>query len=403
MENFLGSSTYFRAPPQFIEVSLSIAQHTSIASPTVCSFSICADDQPFLNLDLMESGLAVGWTNLMSECWGHPAVDETLLREQVGQNTLRKPYRNLYHVSTDALQRALRERNDADNVNGEATQFTEFVSCLIECPRFETLHSDFGGLANDKVFWLDQGITIKPWAEYLRAIWGPGNRLIEVDALLDLLKEDSIFVLITSDTNELMERLESSSSDPRDDRLNPTARLPPVGLIANNVHLSVLSKVIGVIASALRPLAEFSQDLLFVEPYFAMKTEAFGAIAKVIVESQNETYPLRNIEVHTELKNGQSMNSGIENIRDYFSILMRQHKMSSQQSKLKVMFRTKLHDRFFLTELGGIKLSAGFDEAKKKPDQEADLYCRDGYEVRKHTTLRKFWRKIFEFTLGMLP
>ena len=127
------------------------------------------------------------------------------------------------------------------------------------------------------------------------------------------------------------------------------------------------------IASALCPLAEISQDLLFVEPYFAIRTEAFGAIAKVIVESQNESYPLRNIEVHTELKEGQTMESGIENIRDCFPTLMRQHKMSTQQSRLKVMIRTKLHDRFFLTELGGIKLSAGFDEARKKPDQEADL------------------------------
>ena len=134
----------------------------------------------------------------------------------------------------------------------------------------------------------------------------------------------------------------------------------------------LVKRQVDSIACALRPLAEISQDLLFVEPYFALQTQAFGAIAKVIVESQNESYPLRNVEVHTELKDGQTLSSGVENIRDCFSALMRKHKISSHQPNFKVMFRTKLHDRFFLTELGGIKLSAGFGEAKK-PDQEADL------------------------------
>ena len=30
-------------------------------------------------------------------------------------------------------------------------------------------------------------------------------------------------------------------------------------------------------------------------------------------------------------------------------------------------------------------------------------YRRDGYEISRRTSVPNFWRKIFEFTLGMLP
>jgi hypothetical protein len=140
-----------------------------------------------------------------------------------------------------------------------------------------------------------------------------------------------------------------------------------------NVQRGVtIKRQVQSIASALTPLAQISQDLLFVEPFFAKRTEAFGAIAKIIADAENAVYPLRHVEVHTELKDGQTQASGIQSIRDSFPMLFRKYKNSMNMPRLKVLFRKRLHDRFLLTELGGIKLSAGFDEAKK-PDQDADL------------------------------
>lgn len=227
----------FPRPPRFIEFNLSIGQRTPRTSPTVSSLRISADEEPFLNLHLMDSGLANGWINLMSECWACPAVP------QPNNSTVRALYRKCYQLRSYALRQALLEKNAADKVTGEETPSTEFVSSLIECPRFDTLHSNFLELVNDSVLWLDQRITVISWTEFLKMI-RPDTSANEIDVLLESINEDSVYALIT---NELMEWLQSSSSPSIENCNNLEVRIPPVGLIANNVSLPTLSKVVGVI------------------------------------------------------------------------------------------------------------------------------------------------------------
>lgn len=136
-------------------------------------------------------------------------------------------------------------------------------------------------------------------------------------------------------------------------------------------------RVVDSVAAVMRPLAAMSHDLLFVEPYFAKRTDACGAIAKIIAQAQNDTYPLRHVEVHTECKDGQTLTSAKENITDHFPGLLQKYWMKSEKLKVTVKFRSRLHDRCLLTELGGISLSAGFDHAQRKPDQKADLMDED--------------------------
>ncbi len=136
-------------------------------------------------------------------------------------------------------------------------------------------------------------------------------------------------------------------------------------------------RVVDSVAAVMHPLAAMSHDLLFVEPYFAKRTYACGAIAKIIAQAQNNTYPLRYVEVHTECKDPQNMKSAKENIEDHFPGLLQKYRTKKEKWTLTVKFRSNLHDRCLLTELGGISLSAGFDRAEAKPDQKADLMDED--------------------------
>jgi len=136
-------------------------------------------------------------------------------------------------------------------------------------------------------------------------------------------------------------------------------------------------RVVDSVAAVMHPLAAMSQDLLFVEPYFALRTGACGAIAKIIAQAQNNTYPLRYVEVHTECKDSQTLKSAQNNIEDHFPRLLQIYGVKREKWRLIVKFRSYLHDRCLLTEIGGISLSAGFDHAQKKADQKADLMDED--------------------------
>jgi hypothetical protein len=130
---------------------------------------------------------------------------------------------------------------------------------------------------------------------------------------------------------------------------------------------------INSIAAVMKPLATLSHDLLFVDPFFARRTDAFGAIAKIIAEAQNATFPLRYVEVHTEVKESQTMKCAKQNIRDTFPEMMHHFGVKKEKWKLTVRIRSRLHDRFLMTDLGGISLSAGFDDAVRRPTQIATL------------------------------
>jgi hypothetical protein len=131
----------------------------------------------------------------------------------------------------------------------------------------------------------------------------------------------------------------------------------------------VVARSAGGIANAFAPLGRISSDLLFVDPFFGEKPHDFSSVPEIIRVSQCEHMPLQRVEVHTVHEAHNSKRKRVDEIRRSVEHALGKQFCSTLPHQLQIrvcIWETvadgdDFHDRYVLTNLGGIGISLGLD------------------------------------------
>ncbi len=140
-------------------------------------------------------------------------------------------------------------------------------------------------------------------------------------------------------------------------------------------------------AEVVAPMLECSSDVIFVDPYFRPGLQRcrrpFKAFLERMVRQRPDEMPTR-IEVHTSDK-----------FKDTKTDKFFQRKCDAKLHKcvpkgMKVLVRRlkkkqdgeQLHNRYILTDLGGVAFGTGLDEGKEGETDDITLMARDQYQLR---------------------
>jgi len=134
------------------------------------------------------------------------------------------------------------------------------------------------------------------------------------------------------------------------------------------------------LAAIVGPLIRISEDFLLVDPYFASKPQEYQSLVKMLQDAHTAGKSLQRVEVHTGTKGTATF------IRDKARTSLVQK--LPKGIEIKVFQWTErdggelLHDRFVLTDRGGIKSSVGWDTGKSGQTTEVSLMDDDSYQLR---------------------
>jgi hypothetical protein len=136
-------------------------------------------------------------------------------------------------------------------------------------------------------------------------------------------------------------------------------------------------------ASCVAPLLSACREILFIDPYFGPENprhrrplEAF--LAAILAGRQDE--PPRRIEVHL----------GARSAADFFKLECERRLPSLIPEGMKVRFvrwqqkegGEKLHNRFILTDMGGVRFGVGLDDGAAGETDEVELLGEEAYKLR---------------------
>ncbi len=134
------------------------------------------------------------------------------------------------------------------------------------------------------------------------------------------------------------------------------------------------------LAAAVAPLLRICDDLLLVDPYFASKPQEYQSLIKMLRAAHASGNSFKRVEVHTNTR-GEP-----EFIRDKAKMLLAPRLPKGIEIKV---FRwternggERLHDRFVLTDRGGIASSYGWDAGDSGQTTELSLMDDDSYRHR---------------------
>jgi hypothetical protein len=141
-----------------------------------------------------------------------------------------------------------------------------------------------------------------------------------------------------------------------------------------------VSRTADALADAVAPLLRISSDFLFVDPFFASKPQEYQSLVKILQLNATQDNSLQRIEVHTSTKGTTTFIQ--EKART--ALVPRLPK----RTEIKV-FQWKereggerLHDRFVLTDRGGMLSSFGWDTGELGQSTEISLLDDDSYLLR---------------------
>ncbi|MCA9042564.1 MAG: hypothetical protein KDA65_19570, partial [Planctomycetaceae bacterium] len=113
------------------------------------------------------------------------------------------------------------------------------------------------------------------------------------------------------------------------------------------------------LCEAVAPLLKISSDFLLIDPYFASRPEAYRSIPAMLRTAMGDDRPLSRIEIHTGTKGTESF------IRDKFRAVQAPHLPTGLQIRIFQWEQReggeRLHDRYLLTDRGGVSSSYGWD------------------------------------------
>ena len=131
------------------------------------------------------------------------------------------------------------------------------------------------------------------------------------------------------------------------------------------------------LAVIVAPLLSISEDLLLVDPYFASKPQEYQSLVKMLRDAHVSGKSFKRVEVHTNTKGEPRFI--LDKARTHILPLL------PNGIEIKV-FRwaerdggERLHDRFVLTDRGGIASSYGWDTGESGQTTEVSLMDDDSY------------------------
>ncbi len=123
------------------------------------------------------------------------------------------------------------------------------------------------------------------------------------------------------------------------------------------------------IAAAFAPLGRISTDLLIIDPYFGEKPHAFESIPAIVAASVCDQSPLERVEIHTVhgefKKDGKRLSEFERSIKHAMGTAFRSQLPRGLQLRVCIWEtlhdRDAFHDRYVLTNLGGVGITLGLD------------------------------------------
>lgn len=135
----------------------------------------------------------------------------------------------------------------------------------------------------------------------------------------------------------------------------------------------------------LAPLLSTCGEVIFVDPYFSPDTSRYRntlkAFLRAIVETRNGPLPGR-VEIHTSLETGATAGHFAEKCRSRLpNTVPRDMKVTIKRWK-ELPEGQSLHNRYILTDLGGISFGHGLDEGSAGDTDDAGILPPRIYEKR---------------------
>ena len=139
-------------------------------------------------------------------------------------------------------------------------------------------------------------------------------------------------------------------------------------------------KTADALADAVVPLLRISTDFLFVDPFFASKPQDYQSLVKMLQTATAQNTSLQRIEIHTGTKGtavfiqDKARAAIVPRLPPRIEITVFQWKEREGGERL--------HDRFVLTDRGGLSSSYGWDSGEPGQSTEVSLLDDDSYLFR---------------------
>lgn len=141
-----------------------------------------------------------------------------------------------------------------------------------------------------------------------------------------------------------------------------------------------VAKSADVLAENVVPLLKISADFLMVDPYFAARPQEWQSFPVMLKRCLASDHGLQRIELHTKTAGTRSFDE--KTIRDF---IRRNVPSGLTVSVLQWVEREggdRLHDRFVLTDRGGIQSSFGWDNGEPGQTTTLSLLDVESYRFR---------------------
>lgn len=152
---------------------------------------------------------------------------------------------------------------------------------------------------------------------------------------------------------------------------NPLWKVPRSQAVARNAD---------ALASAVVPLLRISNDVLLVDPYFASKPQDYQSFVKMLQMLAEQSSSLLRVEIHTGSKGTATFIK--EKARTSIAPRL------PPRAEFKVFQWNersggeRLHDRFVMTDRGGMLSTYGWDSGEPGQTTEVSLLDEDSYRLR---------------------
>ena len=135
-----------------------------------------------------------------------------------------------------------------------------------------------------------------------------------------------------------------------------------------------VARTAGDIARAFAPLGRRAADLLIIDPYFGQKPHDFLSIPAIISSSHCNESPLKRIEIHTVFEPGKPNSKSVTEIEksithalkvEFCNLLPKDLPQLSVTIWERSVAGDAFHDRYLLTNIGGVGITVGLDVGKQ--------------------------------------
>tara|TARA_B100001250_G_C19810964_1_gene795659 strand:- start:107 stop:1024 length:918 start_codon:yes stop_codon:yes gene_type:complete len=134
----------------------------------------------------------------------------------------------------------------------------------------------------------------------------------------------------------------------------------------------IVSRNAADIVDVLEPLLKVSKEIVIVDPYFRADRRFIQTTREII--SRREVYNfsrgIKNIRINCE---PPTVGENFEGFQHWLTTEFQQYLPQGFEMEIKLWREKYLHDRWLLTNIGGLRIPIGFDEGKWDDDREAEI------------------------------